>query len=120
MPRMPCPLINRHRALVAMSSGKVLPMNMEISPTNMGIGIEQRSCKVRLGEAAAVGNAGTTEGTLTAGSSGIAGGATTTGRASTKAGGGTAWGGFRTGGSAADSCATATCVGQSSCKVRRW
>ena len=50
MPRMSCPLISNRRVLVAMSSGKVLPTNMEISPTNRGICIEQRSCKVRLGE----------------------------------------------------------------------
>ena len=36
-----------------MSSGKVLPTNMEISPTNRGACIEQRSCKVRLGEVVA-------------------------------------------------------------------
>ena len=49
MPRMSCPLTSSRRVLVAMSSGKVLPTNMEISPTNRGICIEQRSCKVRLG-----------------------------------------------------------------------
>jgi hypothetical protein len=47
---MSCPLINSRRVLVAMSSGKVLPTNMEISPTNRGTCIEQRSCKVRPGE----------------------------------------------------------------------
>jgi hypothetical protein len=47
MPRMSCPLISSRRVLVAMSSGKVLPRNMEISPTNRGVCIVQSSCKVR-------------------------------------------------------------------------
>jgi hypothetical protein len=51
MPRMSCPLITSRRVLETMSSGKVLPTNMEISPTNRGSGLEQRSCKVRLAEA---------------------------------------------------------------------
>jgi hypothetical protein len=42
-----CPLITRRRVLEAMSSGKVLRTSMEISPTNRGTCIEQRSCKVR-------------------------------------------------------------------------
>ena len=33
-----------------MSSGKALSANLEISPTNRGMGIEQRSCQVRMGE----------------------------------------------------------------------
>ena len=46
---MSCPLITSRWVVVAMSSGKVLPVNMEISPTNRGTCMAQRSCKVRPG-----------------------------------------------------------------------
>ena len=53
MHRLSCPLITNRLVLVAMSSGKVLPKNMDISPTNRGTCIAQRSCNVRSGGLAA-------------------------------------------------------------------
>ena len=73
MPRMPSPLIISRRRLVAMSSGKVLPMNMEISPTSRGSDLEQRSCKVRVGELAGAGGTATAEAAMAPGSKGSGG-----------------------------------------------
>jgi len=117
LPRMPSPLIISRRRLVAMSSGKVLPMNREISPTSRGSDLEQRSCKVRVGELAGAGGTATAEAAMAPGSKGSggegAGAAAIGGGSGTGDGAGTAVGCAVADGSAA------TCAGQPSCKVRR-
>jgi len=119
MPKMSCPLINSRRRLVAISSGKVLPMNMEIMPTSRGTGMEQRSCKVRLGELAAADGTETVASATTPGSAGSGGeGGRVEGAAAS--GSGVAMDGWgTTPGCAVAGWPAATFAGQASCKVRR-
>jgi hypothetical protein len=119
MPRMSCALNMIRRKLVAISSGKVLPVNMEISPTSTSSGREQRSCKVRLGEAVTALDAETTEGARTPASTGSGGDGACVVVTGVGGDGGAGDAGGAAVGCAAADCPAATCVGQPSCKVRR-
>lgn len=119
MPRMPRPLIISRRRLVAMSSGKVLPMNMEISPTSRGSDREQRSCKVRLGELAAAGSTVIAEAATAPASRGSGGDGAGVAAIVVGGGSGAGDGGGVTVGCAVTVCPADTCDLQPSCKVRR-
>jgi len=101
---MPCPLIISRRRLVAMSSGKVLPMNMEISPASRGSDLEQRSCKVRVGELAAAGGTVTAEAATAPGNKGSGGDGAGVAAIALRGGSGTG-----NGGGTAVGCAVAAC-----------